>query len=785
MSARSRAVSSAGLVVAWLAVLGAALWLLFARTTFVADLTAFLPRPETPGQELLLGQLADGIASRLLLIGIEGDAPEALVATSKALAQTLRASGRFRYVANGAGELPRAEREALFALRYHLSPTVQADRFSVAGLRAGLEQMLDQLASPFGAIVRPMLARDPTGEFLSLLRSQQDRVRPPSRDGVWFDAQHQRALLMVESATPGYDGKAQRALQAFIHESFAQQRAGTKARLLMTGPAVFAQQTQDAIERDAHRLTLVAAALVIAILAAAYRSLRLPLLAILPVFSGLVVAIASVGLVFGTCHVITIGFGATLVGEAVDYPTFLFGQRQAHERTGDTARRIGRTLALAILTTVLGAIAMVASSFVGIAQLGLFTLVGVGTAGLVTRYVLPVLAPQPPLLGIAAGDRLARALEAGMVRVRRLAWLVPAALLLGIAYLGALAGSVWERNLEKLSPIDDADKRTDQQLREALGAPDVRYLVVVRAAQPDEVLAKFESLHPRLDALRDTGVMANYDSPARYLPSAALQRARLNAIPQASVLRTRIAQALEGLPFQEGLFEPFVDEASKLRNAPPLTVTDLERMAWGLGLRSLLFESGGRWIGLAPVGVVREPARLAQSVTEWRDPQVSFFDIKIESDTMVSDHGWRSLVLGVLGLIVIAIVLGVGQRSWRLVVRTLLPIVAAIAVTAALIVLAGSRISFLHVVSLVMVLGAGVNYALFFIDAPDAIAQRSQTTLAVLVANSTTLSGFGVLIFADTPILHTIGLTVVVGAALSFLFAAAWASRGTARAVAS
>lgn len=770
MSGRAR-------VAAWLAVLGAAIWLLAARTTFVADLTAFLPRAETPGQELLLGQLADGIASRLLLVGIEGDSPEQVVATSKAFAQALRASGRFRYVANGGAELPRAERDALFALRYHLSPTTDPERFSVAGLRAGLEQMLEHLASPLSAIVRPMLARDPTGELLSLLRTQEDRVRPPMREGVWFDDRHQRALLMLESATPGYDAKAQRSLQQFIHVTFQAQRVGSSARLLMTGPAVFAQQTQDAIERDAWRLTLISAALVLAILALAYRSVRLPLLAVLPVISGLVVAIAAVGLTFGTCHVITIGFGATLVGEAVDYPTFLFGQRQAHERTDDTARRIGRTLWLAILTTVLGAIAMVASSFVGIAQLGLFTLAGVGTAGLVTRYVLPVLAPQPPLLGVSSGERTARLLEAAMVGLRRLRWLVPAALLGAIGYLAGNAAALWERDLERLSPIEESDKRIDQQLREALGAPDVRYLVVVRAPQADEVLAKFEILHGRLDALREAGVMASYDSPARYLPSAALQRARLESIPEAPVLRARLAQALEGLPFQDGLFEPFLDEAARLRTAAPVTARELEGLAWGLGLRSLLFESAGRWIGLAPVAVVRDPQRLAQSVQGWGDAQVSFFDIKIESDQLVSDHGHRSLMLGLIGLAVIAAVLMVGQRSPRLVARTLLPILAAICLTAALILASGTRISFLHVVSLVMVLGAGVNYALFFIDAAAPLAQRSQTTLAVLVANCTTLCGFGVLVFADTPILRTIGATVVIGAALSFVFAAAWASR--------
>ena len=62
----------------------ALLWLVFligcgaiiSRTHFTTDLSAFLPRTPTPEQQLLMDQLRDGLASRLILVGIEGaDAP--------------------------------------------------------------------------------------------------------------------------------------------------------------------------------------------------------------------------------------------------------------------------------------------------------------------------------------------------------------------------------------------------------------------------------------------------------------------------------------------------------------------------------------------------------------------------------------------------------------------------------------------------------------------------------------------------------------------------------------
>ena len=93
-------------------------------------------------------------------------------------------------------------------------------------------------------------------------------------------------------------------------------------------------------------------------------------------------------------HGITLGFGVTLIGEAVDYAIYLLTQTAPGAEPAATLSRIWPTLRLGMLTSVCGFSAMLLSSFTGFAQLGLFTITGLAVALAVTRWVLPMLLPH-------------------------------------------------------------------------------------------------------------------------------------------------------------------------------------------------------------------------------------------------------------------------------------------------------------------------------------------------------------------------------------------------------
>src|SRR5258706_16073569 len=108
---------------------GGCAWWTARHVAFTADLTAFLPASSGRLERLLVEQLPEGVASRTMLIAIEGGAPPELARLSRELARALAADRRFHYVTNGAAEFTQGARELGLRHRYLLSPTVSAERF--------------------------------------------------------------------------------------------------------------------------------------------------------------------------------------------------------------------------------------------------------------------------------------------------------------------------------------------------------------------------------------------------------------------------------------------------------------------------------------------------------------------------------------------------------------------------------------------------------------------------------------------------------------------------------
>ena len=99
-------------------------------------------------------------------------------------------------------------------------------------------------------------------------------------------------------------------------------------------------------------------------------------LGFLPLLCGFIAGTVMVAAVFGTVHVTTLGFGATLLGIAVDYPLHLLSRIQGGLEPRAAARRIWPALLLGSATTVFAFLPLVMSSLPGLAQLGVFTVTG-------------------------------------------------------------------------------------------------------------------------------------------------------------------------------------------------------------------------------------------------------------------------------------------------------------------------------------------------------------------------------------------------------------------------
>ena len=774
----------AAAVLVWLGLAALAVGVL-ARARYAADLSAFLPQAPTGAQRLLVEQLRQGVASRLIIVAIGGADARGRARLSEEMAGRLRADPEFLAVENGDAATARRDEAFLFAHRYVLSRTVTPQRFSVAGLRAAIGNTIDLLASPAGALTKDLVPSDPTGEMMTLLDQLSHSQPPRTQYGVWVSRDGGRALLLVRTRAAGSDTDGQQHAMEAIQAAFRGAPPG--ARLVMSGPGVFAVQARASIKSEVARLSIISSVLIVTLLLLVYRSVSALLLGLVPVVSGALAGIAAVALGFGVVQGVTLGFGVTLIGEGVDYSIYLFVQSTSGT---DWRRSVWPTIRLGMLTSVCGFTVLLASSFPGLAQLGLYSLTGVLAAGLATRFVLPELLPRD----FRIRDLTPIGRKAARVRQKASAGRVVVALIAVCAavVLGLYRHRLWSHDLAALSPVPAAAQRLDGQLRADLGAPDVRYLVVISAPDRQSALEGAEHLGAELDGLADSGVISGYQSPAQYLPSLAAQRQRQESLPPPDVLRARLRQALSGLPLRADRLAPFLHDVEVARTAPPLKPASIDGTSFAALAGALLVRNDDGWRALMPLeapvvhGHARDIdiGRVRRVVSIGAPDDVTVLDLKDQADAMYSSYLAGAVRLSLAGFAAIVVLLLIALRRPSRVLRVVLPLALAVLTVAASLRLFGGPLTLLHVVGMLLIVAVGSNYALFFDrrfsgssaagdTAPGGGGATSELTLAsLLVANCATVVAFGVLALSSVPVLHDLGETVAPGAFLALIYAA-------------
>ena len=740
--------------------LGAAVlfaFLVFSHITVRADVADFLPEGDTPGSRFLLRELRSGAATTLVLVALEGAPPAELARISRTMAPMLEQSGLFALVLNAPPAFDGPDPAFLWDQRYLLAPVTPED-WAAPALRRDLQGLLGQLRSSAGAVAGQFGLPDLPGAFFRLAAGMAGPARLRTVDGVWFSPDAGRALLLLRTRAGGMDIPAQQAAATVLDAAFHAADPGP-ARLLAAGPAVFAREAAASIRRDVEVLSAGSGVLVLLLLLWRFRS---PLvIAAVGVVIALSTAVAAlvVQATFGFVHGIALGFGTAMLGVTTDYPVLFIGHRKTDESAAGTIRRIGPAFLMAVATAALGLLGMVLSGFPGLRQLGLFSLAGVLTAAGVTFWALPPLVVAAGLAPVWAGEpRQLLRIESWR---RWRGWTV-------LPVLAAAAVLFWrgipvEHDINALSPVPEAARALDRSLRADLAAPGAGLVAVVAAPSAQAVLERQEALAPEL------APFAGAEYAARVLPSVKTQRERQATLPDADTLSGRLAEASTGLPFRPGAFGPFIGAVAAAGTAQPVTPDTPLPPLLTARLAPLLFERDGIWYG--PIVFPDATPKLDLAHAFAGAEGLTVIDLRAEANGVVGAYAVQAWRWAAAGGLAAFLTLCVGLRDWRRVARIVAALGAAGVVTAAVLVLGGTRFSLLHLVGLQFAAGVGLDYALFFGRPQLDAEERARTIRTLVTCIAMTLLTFGLLALCQTPLLRAIGQTVALGAGTAMVFA--------------
>jgi len=755
-------------IATWLLILAGTGYYTFSSVVIVSDLSLFLGGRDGSGANAVINELTSGSSARMILVGIEGAPAERLAKTSVTMANALRRSGKFEYILNGSSMGDNSGLERLFKNRYLLSPKMRKNRFGAEQLKKELTQRLRELSSFTGLFGKARLTADPTAEFRAIIETMGGNHTRRIEHGVWFSPDGRRAMMIASARSSAFDIEKQHKLIGLIQDTFAEANPSGDLKMALSGPAVFSVKSRSIIRAEAGRMTLAATTLAIMFLLAMFRSMFAVVLAMLPMLTGVVAAIGATQLVFGYVHGITIAFGATIIGVGVDYPIHVLSHKKRNEPARAIWGRIGSTLALSALTTSIGYCAMVFSDFAGLSQLGLFSVFGVLSALAAARWVAPVTVPDD--FTISSLLSAANVLEMFASLLRPLTPVLVATATVCTVLITLGAGPGWNDDLSRLNPLPEKLKETDIRLRAEMDAPDAFKLMIVTAKDAEHALRSCESLATGLDKLVKDGSLGGYDMATRYLPSANTQKLRQAMIPDERRLRDNLNTAVKDLPFGKGAFEPFIRDVTRAATATPVGIDDLRGTAIWMRIAPLLKNNDGKWTALIPLRDVkneRSLIRLAGSATK---TGVRYANLKRESARRVGEYRNEALIACMLGALAILAVLSTSLRSIADVGRVIITVAGPVMITAYVMSRWDGGLSIFHLVSLLLVAGLGIDYALFLNRDFGSVEEKVRSVVSTWICNVSTIMVFGALAMSSLFVLNTIGSTVFMGSALCFLF---------------
>lgn len=561
------------------------------------------------------------------------------------------------------------------------------------------------------------------------------------------------ALLRFESRTSAFRLDGDRQLQDALDRATeaARKAAGSDIVRIQGGVPLHAEAAAVQASREVNTIGLGSLLAVVILVWFAFRSPRPILLVSASLLIGCAAGVAATSMLFGQVHLLTLVFGASLVGVAEDYGIHWFASRQGQPATAPRSlmRQLLPGLFLALLTSVLAYLALAIAPFPGLRQMAVFSAAGLSAAFLTVVLWFPWLdraAPRPS----AFGRRIGASLTAWpRWRATPMGWaLAVAAVVFAGAGLLRLQVNDDLRSLQS-SPLE----LLLQEIRigRLLGLPSPAQFFLVSAPDAETLLQTEEALTSRLQELKSQGKLGGWRAVSDWLPSAARQRQdqALSQRAETAVL-SRLAEMLD---------EPLT--ASSETTTAALTPDAWLAQSVSEPLRPLwLGPVGSQWgsvVMLEGLGT-RNLAALETLATEL--PGVRWVDRTARISDMLGHY--RRMMGGLLLAGYVAVGLALFLRFRAQAWRALLPTALAAVLTLATLGWLDVPLQLFGVLAQLLLLGFGVDYGIFLLEHRN----DPSSWLAVSLGAASTLLAFGLLALSATPALHSFGLSLGLGIAL-------------------
>ena len=651
-----------------------------------------------------------------------------------------------------------------------------------SAMRDYLTVMRRKLAGPEGMVLKDVVAADPVGMSALVLNKvlplQTGFGEAQIIDGRITSSDGRHILLMAEPNFPSSNsGQSEALVRELTQLASAVGRQFPGVHVAITGGHRMSVDNATLIKGDATRCILLGMGAMLVLCLTAFRRRWLALIAFLPSFFGTTMAGVVIAIWEPRLSAIATGFAIIAIGITVDYAIHVIYHLDDaaglnHVSLGRHVGRLFLPISLGALTTVAAFVVMMGSPMHGYHQLGLFGAIGVLGSAAFALIILPLLVPipkqsgQPPLWLTRLMERF------HVLQTRGRLWMVLGVVIISIVTLFGVNRLRFEGDIAKLNGITESTRQDEALIRKTWGDAMGMTIVVSRGKTLDEALAQSDLAARTL--AKQPGVAGIYSlatvCPARATQETNIQRWQNFWSPdRRTKFRTNLATVSQELGFRTNAFENFwrqVEEQPALLTLAEFRNTPLEQVLTervAIGTNDTAVSTLLKLDERANVKQLRE-ALPGMMILEQKD-----FATHIAG---LAKSGLGTFALWT-GLVVTALIY-LSFASIELVFATMIPIAVGLLWTFGAMGWLGLPVDIMNSIFVIFIIGIGEDYSVFLVtsklDEWRGQPQRlAATSASVLISALTTLCGFAVLIFAQHPVLFSMGTIVLLGMSSAFL----------------
>jgi predicted exporter len=622
------------------------------------------------------------------------------------------------------------------------------------------------LYTPAGFARATSAGEDPLGLLSNFLLAQVPPLGAVQlNDGVLTVEGEGRhwVLVVAEIKDSAFATATQTQVMPDIQTASARARdAG--AEVLGSGLLLHAAYATNKAHQEVSTFGLVSLLGTILLLLFVHRSMRPVMMSAASILIGLMAALIVSHWAFGRVHLLTLVFGSSLIGVAADYSTYFLTDafRVPRRWQGrDALRQVAPGVLLGLATALTAYAVLMCTPFPALRQIALFSAVGLSVACGCVLCLFPLMRPPQapnvsPIIERGLRALLPRPLNriGGMILV-----LIVLLAVIGLPRLRV----VNDLHLLQASPPELL--KSEQRVRTLLHNPAESQFMLITGASEEDVLQREEALRPLLDHLQTEGAIASYAALTRALPSRGTQ--------------TQDADLMHSLDGPKGLLEKILTEmgysaktvAARMRDVRSARNARLTPDLWlnspaAASYRHLwLGKISDRYATVVTLGGIHDLAALR--ALNGQVPGVRLVDKVGDISELLARFQRMTILIVVIGYLAVLLLFSL-RYGWRSALRVVGSPALASAATLGLFGLIGEPLNLFSTFALLLVLGIGIDYAIFLREGRDS---PLSSLIAVLVCAATALLSFGVLAFSGTPFIHSFGLTMLSGISLAVIIA--------------